>query len=143
MEFSNLDVELQEQIITALNSHLEISADIIKKDRYLLPMLLIPESKQLIGLQSKDGSVDVEKAYFRALELLRKENFKYALFSYSTRIGLADGGETDVLKTCVFTADGLAVSFFTPYSIKGFIKNQLFLKKRFFLKSKRIFLRIR
>lgn len=136
MEFSNLDVELQEQIITALNSHLEISADIIKKDRYLLPMLLIPESKQLIGLQSKDGSVDVEKAYFRALELLRKENFKYALFSYSTRIGLADGGETAALKTCVFTAGGLAVSFFTPYSIKGFIKKSIVFEKTIFSEIK-------
>ncbi len=136
MEFSNLDVELQEQIITALNNHLEISADIIKKDRYLLPMLLLPESKQLIGLQSKDGSVDVEKAYFRALELLRKENFKYALFSYSTRIGLADGGETAALKTCVFTADGLAVSFFTPYSIKGFVKKSIVFEKTIFSEIK-------
>ncbi len=132
MDFSNLDVELQEQIISALNSHLEISADIIKKERYLLPMLLIPESKQLIGLQSKDGVQDVDKAYEKAVELLKSESFSCALFSYSTRIGLADGGETDALKTCVFTADGLAVSFFTPYSIKGFLKKSIVIEKTIF-----------
>lgn len=136
MEFSNLDVELQEQIITALNNHLEISTDIIKKDRYLLPMLLIPESKQLIGLQSKDGVQDVDKAYEKAVELLKSESFSCALFSYSTRIGLADGGETDTLKTCVFTADGLAVSFFTPYSIKGFIKKSIIFEKTIFSEIK-------
>ena len=106
MKFSELDTAAQESIIDLLNNHIASSADILKQDRCLIPMLMIPDSHQLVSLQSRDGSVDVDKAYAAVVGKLKNEAFTYALFSYSTRIGLAAGGETDALKTYIFTQNG-------------------------------------
>ena len=103
MKFSELDTTVQESIVDLLNNHIAATADILKQDRCLIPMLMIPESNQLVSLQSRDGSVDVDKAYTAVVGKLKNEAFTYALFSYSTRIGLAAGGETDALKTYIFT----------------------------------------
>ena len=55
--------------------------------------------------------------------------FTYALFSYSTRIGLAAGGETDALKTYIFTQNGIEVSFYTPFTVKGLFKKTINVEK--------------
>ena len=125
MNFSDLDTAVQNHIVEMLNSHLSTSADILKQDSFLIPMLMIPDSRQFISLQSADGGIDVDKAYARVVEKLRTESFHSALFSYSTRIGLSSGGETDALKTYIFTSDGIEVSFYTPYTIKGFFKKSV------------------
>ena len=129
MNFSELDTAVQESIVDLLNNHIASSADILKQDRYLIPMLMIPDSNQLMSLQSKDGNTDVDKAYAFVIEKLKKETFTYALFSYSTRIGLASGTETDALKTYIFTSNGIEVSFYTPYSLKGFFKKSINVEK--------------
>ena len=87
MNFSELDTAVQESIIDLLNNHIASSADILKQDRCLIPMLMIPDSNQLVSLQSRDGSVDVDRAYDAVVGKLKNEAFTYALFSYSTRIG--------------------------------------------------------
>ena len=92
-------------------------------------MLMIPDSNQLVSLQSRDGSVDVDKAYATVVEKLKNEAFTYALFSYSTRIGLAAGGETDALKTYIFTQNGIEVSFYTPFAVKGLFKKTINVEK--------------
>ena len=129
MKFSELDTAVQESIIDLLNNHIASSAAILKQDRRLIPMLRIPESNQLVTLQSRDGSVDVDKAYAAAVANLKNEAFTYALFSYSTRIGLAAGGETDALKTYIFTQKGIEVSFYTPFAVKGLFKKTLYVEK--------------
>ncbi len=129
MKFSELDSSVQENIVELLNNHIASSADILKQDRCLIPMLMIPDSNQLISLQPKDGNTDVDKAYAFVIEKLKKESFSYALFSYSTRIGLASGSETDALKTSIFTSNGIEVSFYTPYSLKGFFKKSINVEK--------------
>ena len=43
----------------------------------------------------------------------------YALFSYSSKIGLVNGKVCDALKTYIFTKGGLEVSFYTPFEVKG------------------------
>ena len=99
-------------------------------------MLMIPDTNQLISLQSKDDSVDVDKAYAHVVEMLKKENFAYAFFSYSTRVGLATGGESDALKTYIFTSNGTEVSFYTPFAIKGLFKKTINVEKTIFAEIK-------
>ena len=129
MKFSELDTAVQESIIALLNNHIASTADILKQDRCLIPMLMIPDSNQLVSLQSRDGSVDVDKAYATVVGKLKDEAFTYALFSYSTRIGLAAGGETDALKTYIFTQNGIEVSFYTPFTVKGLFKKTINVEK--------------
>ena len=129
MNFSELDTAVQESIIDLLNNHIASSADILKQDRCLIPMLMIPDSNQLVSLQSRDGSVDVDRAYAAVVGKLKNDAFRYALFSYSTRIGLAAGGETDALKTYIFTQNGIEVSFYTPFTVKGLFKKTINVEK--------------
>ena len=128
MNFSELDTAVQESIIDLLNNHIASSADILKQDRCLIPMLMIPDSNHLVSLQSRDGSVDVDRAYAAVVGKLKNEAFTYALFSYSTRIGLAAGGETDALKTYIFTQNGIEVSFYTSFTVKGLFKKTIFVE---------------
>ena len=132
MKFSELDTAVQESMFDLLNNHIAATADILKNDRCLIPMLMIPDSNQLVSLHSRDGSVDVDKAYVAVVEKLKNEAFTYALFSYSTRIGLAAGGESDALKTSIFTSNGIEASFFTPYTIKGLFKKSISFEKTIF-----------
>lgn len=136
MTFAELDNVIQEKIVELLNNHITTAADILKQDRCLMPMLMIPDSNQLISLQSKDGSADVDKAYAAAVELLKNESFTYALLSYSIRIGLAAGGETDALKTYIFTKNGIEVSFYTPFALKGLFKKTINFEKTIFAEIK-------
>ena len=129
MTFVELDTIIQEKIVDLLNNHIASTANILKQDRCLIPMLMIPDKNQLVSLQSRDGSVDADKAYAAVIEKLKKEAFTYALFSYSTRIGLEMGGETDALKTYIFTQNGLEVSFYTPFTVKGLFKRVISVEK--------------
>ena len=129
MTFAELDNITQEKIVNLLNDHIATTADILKQDRCLIPMLMIPDSKQLVSLQSRDGSVDVDRAYAAVVGKLKNEVFTYALFSYSTRIGFAAGGEMDALKTYIFTQNGIEVSFYTPFTIKGLFKKSINVEK--------------
>ena len=129
MKFAELDTTTQDKIVDLLNNHIASTADILKQDRCLIPMLVIPDTNQLVSLQSRDGSVDVDKAYAAVVGKLKNEAFTYALFSYSTRIGLATGGETDALKTYIFTQNGIEVSIYTPFTVKGLFKKVINVEK--------------
>ncbi|MBQ3490084.1 MAG: hypothetical protein IJA86_05815 [Clostridia bacterium] len=129
MTFAELDTTVQEGIVNLLHKHIAATADILKQDRCLIPMLMIPDSNQIVSLQSRDGSVDVDRAYAAVVGKLKNEAFTYALFSYSTRIGLAAGGETDALKTYIFTQNGIEVSFYTPFTVKGLFKKTINVEK--------------
>ena len=129
MTFAELDTVIQEKIVDMLNNHIASTASILKEDRCLIPMLMIPDSNQIICLQSSDGSVDVDKAYDIAMAKLKNEDFTYALFSYSTRIGFGTGGQTDALKTNIITKNGLEVSFYTPFKIHGLFKKSISIEK--------------
>lgn len=129
MKFSEFDTTHQERIIELLNNHIAASADILKQDRCLIPILMIPDSNQLISLQSVDGSIDVDRAYAAVVGKLKNEVFTYALFSYSTRIVLETGRKTDSLKTHIFTQNGIEVSFYTPFKLKGLFKKTITIEK--------------
>ena len=129
MEFRDFETEVQENILKLLDNHISVSIDLIKSDGSLLPMLLLPDSKQIVSLQPKNEVIDVDKAYAVVVDRLKREEFSYALFSYSTQIGLANGKKTDAIKSIIFTSKGIEVSFFTPYSAKGLFKKTITVEK--------------
>ena len=90
---------------------------------------MIPDTKQLVSLQSIDGTIDVDGAYAAVINKLRNEDFTYALFSYSSKIGLVNGKVIDALKTYIFTKEGLEVSFYTPFEVKGIFKKVINVEK--------------
>ena len=94
MDFSQLDSLIQYVIMDLLNSHVKATVSILKKDRYLMPMMIL-DSNQLISLQSQDGSTDVDSAYLFVLKKLKNESFNHAVFSYSSKVCLSDGSITD------------------------------------------------
>ena len=124
MDFSQLDSLIQYEIMDLLNSHIKATVSILEKDRYLMPMMIL-DSNQLISLQSQDGSTDVDRAYSFVLKKLKNESFNHAVFSYSTKVCISEGSITDVIKTYVFLSNGLEVSFYTPYTVKGFFKKKV------------------
>lgn len=124
VDFSQLDSLIQYEIMDLLNSHIKATVSILKKDRYLMPMMIL-DSNQLISLQSQDGSTDVDRAYVFVVEKLKNESFDHAVFSYSSKVCLSEGSITDVIKTYVFLSNGLEVSFYTPYTVKGFFKKKV------------------
>lgn len=133
MNFADIEMSVQGEIIDLLDEHIATSAEIIKEDKCLLPMLRIVEensdSNQLVCLQPADGNIDVDKAYSFVLQKLKNLNYTYALFSYSTQIGLATGNVSDAIKTVIFTSGGIAVSFYTQYSLKGVFKKTITFEK--------------
>lgn len=136
MLFSELNNTTQEEIIDLLNNHIAASSDILKEDHCLIPMLMIPDLKQLLSLQSKDGTIDVDRAYATVIETLKNCNFTYALFSYTTKIKLDSNKITNALKTYIYTKDRIEVSFFTPFEIKGLFKKTINIEKTILIEIK-------
>lgn len=129
MNFQDIPNETTDKVLELLNNHLALSASNLSKDKCVLPMIMTqgsePNSNNLMCLQSRNGQTDVDVALSVAIEQLKKINFEFALFSYSTQIGLSNGKLTDALKTYIFVKSGLTIVFFTPYKISGFIKKKV------------------
>jgi hypothetical protein len=123
MKFNEIEQNVQNEIVDLLNNHLQASLDIVRKDKVLEPLLVIKGKKegdnQLVSLQSADGRTDVDKAFLKCKELLKNNEFKYSIFSYSTKMGTNTGGISNAIKTIIIAEGGLAVTFFSPYVIKG------------------------
>lgn len=131
MDFNEIDKEIQNDILTLLNNHINSCQDILRTDKYLEPMLVIyyeNKNPDLIGLQPESGSSDMDQALNVVLEQLRKTNFMYSIFSYSTQI-ILDNKKTTALKTYVFTNTGLTNIFFNPYEVKGLFKKSITIDK--------------
>ena len=132
MNFTDINVEAQAKVLELLNEHIATSVDIIKADHILLPMLIIFDSRQLFSLQPKNDETDVDKAYAFVVDKLKKESFSYALFSYSTQIELENSKISNAIKTYIFTAQGIEISFYTPYSLKGLLRKSINVEKTIF-----------
>lgn len=129
MKFTDFDPKTQQEIVDMLNNHLATILDILKDDGCLEPMLAIPDTKTLVGLQPADGACDIDVAHAHAVEILKKQQFSYGLFSYSTKIMVANGKTVDAVKTCIFTAKGEEVSFFSPFKVSGLFKKTVRIEK--------------
>lgn len=128
MKFNEIEQSVQDEIVDLLNKHLVASYNILKKDKVLEPLLVINEndnSKKIVGLQAVDGKTDVDKAYDKAISLIKDKEFKYAIFSYSTQMGTSTGQVTNAIKTTIIANNGLTVTFFSPYLIKGLFKKEV------------------
>jgi len=129
MNFQDIPNEIADKILELLNYHLAASTSNLAKDKCVLPMLMTqgskPNSNNIMSLQQKNGQINVDMALSVAVKNLQNIDFDFALFSYSTQIGLRDDKFTDALKTYIFVKSGLTVVFFTPYKISGFIKKKV------------------
>ena len=79
----------------------------------------------IIGLVSPDGQIDVDKAYDKAIWILKCISFERALFSYSTKAVTSDGRMMDAIKTILIDKSGVALIIFTPYAYTGFLKKKV------------------
>lgn len=133
MKFTDINQERQDLIINELNNHLIASYNIIKKDKALLPLLIIKGEKEndnkLISLQPESGRIDVDKAFESALATLKSTEFNVAIFSYSTKMSFDGKSFINAIKTVIMFKDGFLISFFSPYEIKGFIKKEVYIGK--------------
>lgn len=125
MQFEDLDQETQESILEMLKQRVEACAESLAEDGSCIPILFVPDANLLIGLMAEDGETDVDIAYELAIERLKQLTFSYASFSYSTQLVSEKGKVIDALKTYVFTANGIEVTFFTTYTRKGLFKKKL------------------
>lgn len=128
MDFKDINIDVQNKIVDILNNHIAAVVGILKEDKFLEPMMRINanDSKDtLISLVSEDGSIDVDRALETSINRLKVTEFNYALFSYSTQIGLSPTKIMDALKTYIFIKDGLTVAFYTPYEFKGLFKKNI------------------
>jgi len=130
MKFDDLATKLQEEVIALIDEHLTIISNLLVTDKSIQPMMLVAENsgeKKLMGFQPMNGNQDVDVAYQRAISNLKKiKDLHLAVFCYTTRFGIPDGKIIDAVKNVVFTADGLAITFVTPYIRKGLFKKQVF-----------------
>lgn len=128
MNYQDLDYPIQNRVAEMLLHHQNRCKEIIAKDKFLLPMAVVQDTAedpvQAFALHpANEKRADVDRAYEKAVELIGQINCQYALFSYSTQVGgLGSGKLQNALKTVIFTPNNLAVIFFTPYEIKGFLK---------------------
>lgn len=133
MKFTDIDTKRQNIIVDELNNHLVASHSILKKDKCILPLLIIkgenPNENKLISLQPASGQMDVDAAFESAIETLKASEFKIAIFSYSTKMSF-DGKEyIDAIKSVIIFNDGLSAIIFSPYVIKGFINKKVYIGK--------------
>lgn len=125
MQFEDLDQEIQESILNMLEYHVNTCAQILTEEGTYIPMLIVPDAHLYLCLVPEDGETDVDRAYELAIERLKPLTFSYAIFSYSTQLASEKGKVIDALKTYVFTANGIEVTFFTTYTRKGLFKKKL------------------
>lgn len=129
MRFNDIEPALRDNVSELMCEHLSSITQMLAKDKYLMPMLAIykdaPESNQLVGLQPRESESDVDKAYDYVVQKLKSTDFKYAIFFYSTQICLEGGKQTTAVKSTVFTGNGPAIVFYTPYSVNGLLKRKV------------------
>ena len=142
MQNSFINPMLEREFAAMLEEHLRCCIpNLSQSDELILPMLLVkgvgadwqkeadavpvemrPTSVQdvggmlLAGFETDDGQVDVDEAFEKAVTLLKAVTFGKALYSYSTQLGTKDGGRMNAMKTILINTDGVAQSFFSPYS---------------------------
>lgn len=91
--------------------------------------LAVARSKEakdaVIGLISQDGRIDVDRAYDKAIYILKNLSFERALFSYSTKAVTSDGRTVDAVKTILIDKSGTALIVFTPCIYTGFLKKKV------------------
>lgn len=110
----------------ALDLHSELERLSKDKSVDLLPMAVMnKEENTVIGLVAEDGRIDVDRAYDKAIRILRNISFDMAWYSYSTKAVTADGRMSDALKTILIDKSGIAMIVFTPYKYIGFLKKNV------------------
>lgn len=137
MEFGELPPQMIDAFMRILNKHLEIAQINLEHERVLFPVLVYLNRDfsvgQAIPLQPPMTSqINSEASLDAALQILGNSYFEKALFSCSTKIKSGASGVLDAIKTVLFDASGIAVTFFTPYQYKGLFTKKVTYSKNIF-----------
>lgn len=129
MEFGELPPQMTDAFMRILNDHLDVAQVNLENDKILFPVLAFVNRDfslgQVIPLQPPmTAQINSEAALGAAIQILGSSYYEKALFSCSTKIR-AEDDVIEAIKTVIFDASGVAVTFYTPYHYKGMFKKKV------------------
>ena len=131
MEFGELPPQQIDTFMRILTKHLEVTEFNLENEKVLFPILAFISNKdlsvvQVIPLQPPmETKINPEAALDAAIHILGNSYFEKALFSCSTKIKVGNTEAVEAIKTVMFDASKLAVTFYTPYQFKGLVKKKV------------------
>lgn len=136
MEFGELPPQMMDAFMRILNDHLDVAQVNLENEKILFPVLAFVNRDfglgQVIPLQPPMTSqINSEAALSAAIQILGSSYYEKALFSCSTKIKSGDD-VIEAIKTVIFDASGVAVTFYTPYHYKGMFKKKIAYSKNIF-----------
>lgn len=137
MEFGDLPPQMIDAFMKMLTKHLEVTEINLEKDKVLFPILAFVNRDlsvgQVIPLQPPMATqINPEASLDEAIQILANSYFEKALFSCSTRIKIGDSEAIEAIKTVLFDASRIAVTFYTPYQLKGLFNKKVTYAKNIF-----------
>lgn len=117
MEFGELPPQMMDAFMRILNDHLDVAEINLENDKILFPVLAFVNRDfslgQVIPLQPPMTSqINSEAALGAAIQILGSSYYEKALFSCSTKIRSGDDDIIEAIKTVLFDACGVAVTFY-------------------------------
>ena len=146
MEFGELPPQMMDAFMRILNNHLEVAQVNLENEKVLFPILAFINrdfnAGQVVSLQPPMNSqINSEASLDVAVQILANSYFERALFSCSTKIKSGASDIIEAIKTVIFDASGMAVTFFTPYRFKGLFTKKITYSKNIFDGVTRTFFR--
>ena len=137
MEFGDLPPQMIDAFMRMLTKHLEVTEKNLENDKVLFPILAFVNRDlsvgQVIPLQPPMATqINPEASLDAAIHILANSMFEKALFSCSTKIKIGDGEAVEAIKTVLFDASRIAVTFYTPYQMKGLFNKKVNYSKNIF-----------
>ena len=126
MEIGELSPQLMDAFMKILAKHLELTQVNLEKDKVLFPILAFLNKDYSVGQVSPlqppmATQINPEASLDAAIHILGNSYFDKALFSCSTKIKVGDAEAVEAIKTVIFDASRVAVTFYTPYQLKGLV----------------------
>ncbi len=129
MRQEEFSLELKEQFLKLYNNHIEICKDILKKERCVLPILVVNNGidSKLISFQPQNGIVDYDKALQKAKDYLNTQNYETAIFSYSSDKII---NKSNVLVIHLFDSSNISVLYYVKYHFKGIFNKKVIFEEQ-------------
>ena len=137
MEFGELPPQLMDAFMKILAKHLEVTQVNLEKEKVLFPILAFLNKDysigQVIPLQPPMATqINPEASLDAAIHILGNSYFDKALFSCSTKIKVGNAEAVEAIKTVLFDSSRIAVTFYTPYQLKGLVNKSVSYSRNIF-----------
>ena len=137
MDIGELSPQLMDAFMKILAKHLELTQVNLEKDKVLFPILAFLNKDysvgQVIPLQPPMATqINPEASLGAAIHILGNSYFDKALFSCSTKIKVGDAEAVEAIKTVLFDSSRIAVTFYTPYQLKGLVNKSVSYSRNIF-----------